>query len=348
MTRSMGMAVVMASAVVIGQARAAEPTTADDRILLAKALAAPAEALGRSCLDARHTLLLCRLASAGATIHLSGDGEETTIDATNVDAARRDAEHRRDVYEEAIRRRGFRRLEPGYTAHVTGGCEAWELFDAPVIVEQDRCDVFLSHGPMRHPGVIVESTVVFRHESNSDLVLAGTLTDGGLVFVLPPGDAVAGPATAPCTWKLVPEKIAGPAWADAFAGRAMARRIEGAHAAVVTDLERSLDLRADARIAGVLAWVLATCPDATVRDGAKAVAAARRAVELNGGEIDLDLAISLAVAHAEAGDFASAIDYQRKVIDLVPDEAKPQQRENLKRFEEGKPFHEEPGPVGFE
>lgn len=349
MTRAMWLIAVLTVCLASGAVPGgAEPPATDDELLLAKAHLAPAEALGQSYLDARHTLLLCRLARAGATIHLAGDGTETTIDATNVEAAKADANRRSAIYEQAVRRRGFRRLAPGYVARVEGGCEAWELFDAPVIVEQDRFDLHLTHGPLRHPGVVVESTVVFRHESNSDLILTGTLTEDGLAFEIPAGDAVAGRSEAPCTWRLVPEKIAGPAWAEAFVGRALARRSYGDHADVVADLERSLELHADTHIAGLLAWVLATCPDAHVRDGAKAVAAARRAVELNGGAVDLDLAIFLAVAHAEAGDFKTAIEYQRKVIELTPDEAKPQQLEHLKRFEEGKPFHEEPGPAGFE
>jgi tetratricopeptide (TPR) repeat protein len=127
----------------------------------------------------------------------------------------------------------------------------------------------------------------------------------------------------------------------AFVGRAAAHRSYGEYAAMVADLSRSLELSPNARVAGGKAYVLATCSDERVRDGRQAVEAAELALKLAKGEVDADLAISLAVAYAEAGDFAKAIEYQKKLIELVPDEAKPQQREHLRMFEAGKAFHEE-------
>jgi tetratricopeptide (TPR) repeat protein len=53
------------------------------------------------------------------------------------------------------------------------------------------------------------------------------------------------------------------------------------------------------------AWVLATCPDASIRDGHEAVALAVRALELSGGK-DAAGWDTLAAAYAEAGQFADA------------------------------------------
>jgi len=60
----------------------------------------------------------------------------------------------------------------------------------------------------------------------------------------------------------------------------------------------------DARFLSQLAWTLATCPEASVRNGPRAVELALRAVKLAGGDpIALD---ALAAAYAESGRFSEA------------------------------------------
>ena len=65
------------------------------------------------------------------------------------------------------------------------------------------------------------------------------------------------------------------------------------------------------------AWLLATHPDPKVRDGAKAVDLAMKAVEktgrANAGYLD-----TLAAALAESGDFADAVQVQQEAITLLP------------------------------
>jgi tetratricopeptide (TPR) repeat protein len=55
-----------------------------------------------------------------------------------------------------------------------------------------------------------------------------------------------------------------------------------------------------------LAWLLATCPDAGVRDGTRAVQLAERACEITGSEQALGIS-TLAAAYAEAGRFDDAV-----------------------------------------
>jgi cytochrome c-type biogenesis protein CcmH/NrfG len=55
-----------------------------------------------------------------------------------------------------------------------------------------------------------------------------------------------------------------------------------------------------------LAWVLATCPQAAVRDGVRAVELAQQAVRLTDGN-DPSMLGTLAAAYAEAGRFPEAI-----------------------------------------
>jgi tetratricopeptide (TPR) repeat protein len=62
----------------------------------------------------------------------------------------------------------------------------------------------------------------------------------------------------------------------------------------------------DGNAANNLGWILATSPDATLRDGAKAVAYAKRATNVPGGDNPL-VHRTLAAAYAENGQFADAI-----------------------------------------
>jgi tetratricopeptide (TPR) repeat protein len=89
------------------------------------------------------------------------------------------------------------------------------------------------------------------------------------------------------------------------------------------------------------AWLLATCPQETVRDGATAVKHATRACELSKYE-KYELLDTLAAAHAEAGDFTQAVRWLGKALKLAPADAKPVMEQRLKLFESEKPFRETP------
>ena len=62
-----------------------------------------------------------------------------------------------------------------------------------------------------------------------------------------------------------------------------------------------------------IAWVLATAPDASIRDGIKAVEFAQQAVELSGGK-DPKFLRTLAAAYAESGRFSEAITTTKQAI----------------------------------
>ena len=98
----------------------------------------------------------------------------------------------------------------------------------------------------------------------------------------------------------------------------------------------------DPTIYYALAWVLATCPKKEVRDGKRAIKLAKRACELSNWK-EANSLHTLAVAHAELGQFKEAVKWQKKAIDLgIKDAAKlAEARERLKLYEQGKPYGEE-------
>jgi len=97
----------------------------------------------------------------------------------------------------------------------------------------------------------------------------------------------------------------------------------------------------DAALAGYLneyAWYWATHPAAEVRNGPEAIENATKACELDNWQ-DPRYVDTLAAAYAEVGDFASAIEWQKKAIDLLTEEPRPRSdfEGRLKLYESGQP-----------
>jgi tetratricopeptide (TPR) repeat protein len=94
-----------------------------------------------------------------------------------------------------------------------------------------------------------------------------------------------------------------------------------------------------------LAWLLATCSDASLRDGARAIQLARQADQLSGGTNALVLR-TLAAGYAEAGQFEKAIESGRtatRVAQMQGDHSLAVQLEQeIALYELGLPYHEAP------
>lgn len=91
-----------------------------------------------------------------------------------------------------------------------------------------------------------------------------------------------------------------------------------------------------------LAWIFATIPDDTYRDGRKALMYAQEAIKLDYNYINLD---TLSAAFAESGRFEDAIETQIKAINLCKvekdSERLSQLLNRLKYYKENKPWREE-------
>jgi tetratricopeptide (TPR) repeat protein len=92
-----------------------------------------------------------------------------------------------------------------------------------------------------------------------------------------------------------------------------------------------------------LAWVLATCSKAEMRDGKQALAYARRGCEMAGWTAASGGFSALAAAYAEVGDFKEAVKWQRKALaspDDFPKQVVEKMQGWLKLYEQGKPCRE--------
>ena len=95
-----------------------------------------------------------------------------------------------------------------------------------------------------------------------------------------------------------------------------------------------------------LAWLLATCPESSLRDGAAAVEHARWASQRSSGQPEvLDV---LAAAYAEAGRFPEAVATARKALHQATQKNKrglaDALRGRIALYEAGKPYRQTPSP----
>jgi len=119
---------------------------------------------------------------------------------------------------------------------------------------------------------------------------------------------------------------------------------KGAVDEAIAHFQKALEIKPDDLEAiNDLAWLLATSPQASVRNGNRAVELAQRANQVAGGESPMILS-TLAAAYAEAGRFGDAQQSARKAIELAAAAGRQDLVEELTRelrlYEAGLPFHE--------
>lgn len=311
-------------------------------ITIAEALAAPPDVLGIAYLEVQTLLLSCSIAKGGGVVHaLLFDEIPISITSENADQVKQRLEERKRIFMEAIRKRGFVQLAPGYRPQAAGACDEWGLSEAPWLVEQDGFDAHFTQGSVRHMGVVIESAVVLRHDLNTGILIAGQIVNDQIVLVTPQRYGIIGTAHERCTLTLTPAKVEGEEWAAALIGRAGALRSYEEYAPALADVDRAVEMAPSPQLLAYRAFALAAWPDSRFRNGRLAVESAARAIELSRGEPDMNVLAAAAVAAAEAGDFPGAIAYQKRALKLAPEDVKAAFEPRLRLFESRRPYHEE-------
>jgi tetratricopeptide (TPR) repeat protein len=111
----------------------------------------------------------------------------------------------------------------------------------------------------------------------------------------------------------------------------------------ITHFQKALTIKPDyVEAQNNMAWVLATCPQVSLRNGIKAVGLAERAKQLTGGKNPVVLC-TLAAAYAETGRFPEAIKTVQSALQLAAAQSNTALAEalqsQLKLYQAGIPFH---------
>jgi Flp pilus assembly protein TadD len=112
--------------------------------------------------------------------------------------------------------------------------------------------------------------------------------------------------------------------AEAHSNVASAFRKQGNVKEAIAEYEQALNIAPEDPVAlNNLSWILATCSDASMRDGSRAVTLAVKAVQASGGK-NPSFVRTLAAAHAEAGQFAEAVATAEAAKALASTQRKPE------------------------
>ena len=89
------------------------------------------------------------------------------------------------------------------------------------------------------------------------------------------------------------------------------------------------------------AWLLATCPDKSIRKADLAIQRAQTVIEL-GGDSDAVSFDTLAAAQANAGDFEAAMSSSRRAIQLAPAEERDAYKTRFAMYQQARPYRISP------
>lgn len=131
-------------------------------------------------------------------------------------------------------------------------------------------------------------------------------------------------------------------YADAFDGRGKVYYRQGEYERAMGDYNAAIRLNPQHAHAHIgRARIMATCPDARLRNGPKAVESAQTACELTKHKDPFFVSV-LAAAYAEAGDFAQAVRWQNETIRLASDKDRTHSHKRLANYKAKKPWREGP------
>jgi tetratricopeptide (TPR) repeat protein len=126
--------------------------------------------------------------------------------------------------------------------------------------------------------------------------------------------------------------------ANAFTGRGNLFAEIGRFAEAISDFQQALTSdEENGEAYRSMAWLMATCPDARFRDAERAQIAARAAARLL-GDHDPFVLDALAAAHAAAGHFDQAAEFQSRAIAKLPPDGRREFQSRLALYQSHRPF----------
>jgi tetratricopeptide (TPR) repeat protein len=131
---------------------------------------------------------------------------------------------------------------------------------------------------------------------------------------------------------------------DAYAAACRADLLTdvGRYSEAVAEYERAIQIDPKSSQAqGGSAWLLATCPDSSIRNAGRAIERARTVIE-EGGDRDAVNYDTLAAAYASAGDYEAAMNSVRTAIELAPADERDAYKDRLILYQKAKPYRISP------
>ncbi len=132
-----------------------------------------------------------------------------------------------------------------------------------------------------------------------------------------------------------------PKYAIAYNNRGQTWDKKKEYQKALADYEKAAEINPnDVDALNGLAWRYATCPDASIRDGKKAIEFAKKAVKLSDSGNGRD---TLAAAYAEAGDFELAVSEQRKALEdkSLSKDSRKEMEARLELYKAKKPYRDD-------
>jgi tetratricopeptide (TPR) repeat protein len=125
---------------------------------------------------------------------------------------------------------------------------------------------------------------------------------------------------------------------EAYCERGKLREEAGEYRLALYDYQLALNRASDdPLVLNYMAWLLATAPDAALRDGRRAVEMAVQAVKLENSQ-EWDTIDTLAAAFAEVGKFPEAVRAEEEALRLAPQEEHADLKTRLELYRANKPY----------
>jgi tetratricopeptide (TPR) repeat protein len=132
---------------------------------------------------------------------------------------------------------------------------------------------------------------------------------------------------------------------DALTQRGNLAAEQGNYEQAITDLQQALAKNPDwAEAHRSIAWLQATCPNPSLQSPQEAIAAAERAAKL-APATDYLILDTLAAAHASAGHFDRATEFQQQALTIAPPNAVPSLKQRLALYQHGRAFRNVSAPA---